>query len=197
MNLITFDRNEPDCKGFKCFGTVASRAKSNQLIYAEDNQKTALENIVENEVKSVLKFIKLSSWYESDNGIFIIGGSIGAWITLSLISDQEIKKDIKGVVFLSSSTAPHKSSCKNTNGIITYNNLIKNIGEIRGLAIGSANDELFSGTTTKDAVDFLVETLPEMKIKKIIADSKLHAKELLKQDSEIKNDILNWIIENN
>ena len=24
LNLITFDRNEPDCKGFKCFGTVAS-----------------------------------------------------------------------------------------------------------------------------------------------------------------------------
>jgi len=42
-----------------------------------------------------------------------------------------------------------------------------------------------------------VETLTEMKIKKIITDSKLHAKELLKQDSEIKNDILNWIIENN
>ena len=197
LNLITFDRNEPDCKGFKCFGTVASRAKSNQLIYAEDNQETAIENIVENEVKSVLKFIKSSSWYESDNGIFIIGGSYGAWIALSLISDQETKKDIKGVVFLSPSTAPHKSSGEYANEIITYNNLIKNIGEIKGLAIGSANDELFPGATTKDAVDFLVETLTEMKIKKIITDSKLHAKELLKQDSEIKNDILNWIIENN
>ena len=140
MNLITFDRNEPDCKGFKCFGTVGSRAKSNQLIYAEDNQETALENIVENEVKSVLKFIKSSSWYESDNGIFIIGGSFGAWIALSLISDQEIKKDIKGIVFLSPSIAPHKSSGKYANEIITYNNLIKNIGEIKGLAIGSAND---------------------------------------------------------
>ena len=197
LNLITFDRNEPDCKGFKCFGTVGSRSKSNQLIYAEDNQETAIENIVENEVKSVLEFIKSSSWYESDNGIYIIGGSFGAWITLSLLSDEEIKNDIKGVVFLSPSTAPHKSSGKYANEIITYNSLIKNIVEIKGLAIGSPNDELFPGATTKDAVDFLAETIPQMKIKKIITNSKLHAKELLKKDSEIKNDILNWIVENN
>ena len=81
--------------------------------------------------------------------------------------------------------------------IITYNSLIKNIVEIKGLAIGSPNDELFPGATTKDAVDFLAETIPQMKIKKIITNSKLHAKELLKKDSEIKNDILNWIVENN
>ena len=197
LNLITFDRNEPDCKGFKCFGTVGSRSKSNQLIYAEDNQETAIENIVENEVKSVLEFIKSSSWYESNNGIYIIGGSFGAWITLSLLSDEEIKNDIKGVVFLSPSTAPHKSSGKYANEIITYNKLISKISVIKGLAIGSPNDELFPGATTKDAVDFLAETIPQMKIKKLITDSKLHAKELLKQDSEIKNDILNWITENN
>ena len=42
INLVTFDRNEKECKGFTCFKTVGQRSKSVQLIYAENNRETAI-----------------------------------------------------------------------------------------------------------------------------------------------------------
>ena len=51
--LVTFDRNEKKFRGFACVKTVGQRSKSGQLIYAENNQETAMEHILKNEITSV------------------------------------------------------------------------------------------------------------------------------------------------
>ena len=74
INLVTFDRNEKKCKGFACFKTVGQRSKSGQLIYAENNQETAIEHILKNEITSVLNFITDSNWYDEVKGSTSSGG---------------------------------------------------------------------------------------------------------------------------
>ena len=56
LNLVTFDRDEPACQGFQCFGTVGSRVPSGQPIYAE-GKLSALDHIVANELSSVTHLI--------------------------------------------------------------------------------------------------------------------------------------------
>ena len=98
INLVTFDRNEKKCKGFACFKTVGQRSKSGQLIYAENNQETAIEHILKNEITSVLNFIIESNWYDGSQGIYIIGGSFGSWLTLAAVSYTHLTLPTKRIV---------------------------------------------------------------------------------------------------
>ena len=193
INLVTFDRNEKKCKGFACFKTVRERSKSGQLIYAENNQETAIEHILRNEITSVLNFIRESNWYDGSQGIYIIGGSFGSWLTLAVMSNPTLKENVKGVVFLSPSVAPHKSSGKYAKELDKFK-VLKSTGQSSNcFGIGSPNDTLFPGATTKDAVDFLNDNLSCDTFKKLIVKSKLHSHKLLVKEKKIQNHIVSWI----
>ena len=194
INLVTFDRNEKKCEGFACFKTVGQRSKSGQLIYAENNQETAIEHILKNEITSVLNFIIESNWYNRSQGIYIIGGSFGSWLTLAVMSNPTLKEYVKGVVFLSPAVAPHKSSGKYVKELDKFNDLTSSNQSAKCFGIGSSNDTLFPGATTKDAVDFLNDNLACGTFKKLIVKSKLHSHELLVKEKNIQNQIVRWII---
>ena len=194
INLVTFDRNEKKCEGFACFKTVGQRSKSGQLIYAENNQETALEHILKNEITSVLNFIKESNWYDRSQGIYIIGGSFGSWLTLAVMSNPTLKESVKGIVFLSPSVAPHKSSGKYVKELDKFKYLSSSIQSPKCFGIGSPNDTLFPGATTKDAVDFLNDNLSCDTFKKLIVKSKLHSHKLLVKEKNIQNQLVSWII---
>ena len=194
INLVTFDRNEKKCKGFACFKTVGQRSKSGQLIYAENNQETAIEHILKNEITSVLNFIIESNWYDGSRGIYIIGGSFGSWLTLAVMSNPTLRENVKGVVFLSPSVAPHKSSGKYAKELDKFKYLKSSNKSSKCFGIGSPNDILFPGATTKDAVDFLNDNLSCDTFKKLIVKSKLHSHKLLVKEKNIQTQIVSWII---
>jgi hypothetical protein len=193
INLVTFDRNEKKCKGFACFKTVGQRSKSGQLIYAENNQETAIEHILKNEITSVLNFIIESNWYDGSQGIYIIGGSFGSWLTLAVMSNPTLRANVKGVVFLSPSVAPHKSSGKYAKELDKFKYLKSSGQSSKCFGIGSPNDTLFPGATTKDAVDFLNDNLSCDTFKKLIVKSKLHSHKLLVKEKNIQTQIVSWI----
>ena len=193
INLVSFDRNEKKCKGFACFKTVGERSKSGQLIYAENNQETAIEHILKNEITSVLNFIIESNWYDSRQGIYIIGGSFGSWLTLAVMSNPTLRENVKGVVFLSPSVAPHKSSGKYAKELNKFKYLKSSGQSSKCFGIGSPNDTLFPGATTKDAVDFLNDNLSCDTFKKLIVKSKLHSHKLLVKEKNIQTQIVRWI----
>ena len=193
INLVTFDRNEKKCKGFACFKTVGQRSKSGQLIYAENNQETAIEHILKNEITSVLNFIIESNWYDGSRGIYIIGGSFGSWLTLAVMSNPTLRENIKGFVFLSPSVAPHKSSGKYATELDKFKYLKSSNQSSKCFGIGSPNDILFPGATTKDAVDFLNDNLSCDTFKKLIVKSKLHSHKLLVKEKNIQTQIVSWI----
>ena len=194
INLVTFDRNEKKCKGFACFKTVGQRSKSGQLIYAENNQETAIEHILKNEITSVLNFITESNWHDRTQGIYLIGGSFGSWLTLAVMSNPTLKENVKGVVFLSPSVAPHKSSGKYAKELDKFKYLSSSIQSPKCFGIGSPNDTLFPGATTKDAVDFLNDNLSCDTFKTLIVKSKLHSHKLLVKEKNIQNQIVSWIL---
>jgi len=193
LNLITFDRNEIKCNGFECFKTVGQRSSSGQLIYDENEKETAIENILKNEITTVFNFVRDSDWYDENEGIYVIGGSFGSWLSLGILANKNLSKDVKGIIFLSPSVAPHKSTGKYANEIIKYNKLTSYKYNSKCLGIGSPNDKLFPGATTEDAVEFLKKNLPCTSFKKLIINSNLHAKKLLINDKNIQKLIINWI----
>ena len=193
INLVTFDRNEKKCRSFACFKTVGERSKSGQLIYAENNQETAIEHILKNEITSVLNFIRESNWYDVSQGIYIIGGSFGSWLTLAVMSNPTLKENVKGVVFLSPSVAPHKSRGKYDKELDKFKHLKSSSQSPNCFGIGSPNDTLFPGATTKDAVDFLDDNLLCDTFKKLIVKSKLHSHKLLVEEKNIQTQIVSWI----
>mgnify|MGYP001177497437 FL=1 len=170
------------------------RSKSGQLIYAENNQETAIEHILKNEIASVLNFIKESNWYDGSQGIYIIGGSFGSWLTLAVMSNPTLRENVKGVVFLSPSVAPHKSSGKYAKELDKFKYLKSSNQSSKCFGIGSPNDILFPGATTKDAVDFLNDNLSCDTFKKLIIKSKLHSHKLLVKEKNIQTQIVSWII---
>ncbi len=194
INLVTFDRNEKKCKGFACFKTVGQRSKIGQLIYAENNQETAIEHILNNEITSVLNFIIESNWYYGSQGIYIIGGSFGSWLTLAVMTNPTLRENVKGVVFLSPSVAPHKSSGKYAKELDKFKYLKSSNQSPKCFGIGSPNDILFPGATTKDAVDFLNDNLSCDTFKKLIVKSKIHSYKLLVKEKNIQTQIVSWII---
>ena len=192
--LVTFDRNEKKFRGFACVKTVGQRSKSGQLIYAENNQETAMEHILKNEITSVLNFITESNWHDGNQGIYIIGGSFGSWLTLAVMSNPTLKKNVKGLVFLSPSVAPHKSSGKYAKELDKFKYLSPSIQSPKCFGIGSPNDALFPGATTKDAVDFLNDNLSCDSFKTLIVKSKLHSHKLLVKEKNIQTQIVSWIL---
>ena len=153
-----------------------------------------MEHILKNEITSVLNFITDSSWYDGSQGIYIIGGSFGSWLTLAVMSNPTLKDNVKGVVFLSPSVAPHKSSGKYAKELDKFKYLSSSIQSPKCFGIGSPNDALFPGATTEDAVDFLNDNLSCDTFKTLIVKSKLHSHKLLVKEKNIQNQIVSWIL---
>lgn len=194
FNLVTFDRDEIPCSGFKCFATVGGRVPSGQPIYA-GSEPSALDHIVSNEIASVIDFVSNSQWHKSASNLFVIGGSYGAWITLQTTVTPELSGAIDGVIFVSPSVAPHKSTGKYANELIRFNEIKGGLKNKPVLAIGSGNDELFPGATTKDSIDFLATNLIGARVQIIVEHSGKHAKKLLLDSSRIRNQIIEWLVE--
>ena len=127
--------------------------------------------------------------------MFIIGGSYGALITLQTTVDAEFCEFISGVVLLSPFVAPHKSNGKYAKELIRFNEINGGLKNKPVLAIGSDNDELFPGATTKDSVDFLANNLLEARVQTILEDSGKHAKKLLLESNAIRSQIISWLVE--
>lgn len=194
LNLVTFDRDEPACQGFQCFGTVGSRVPSGQPIYAE-GQPSALDHIVANELSSVINFVTQADWYQSAPKLYLVGGSYGAWITLQASATPELTELISGAVFVSPSIAPHKSTGKYASEALRFDAIKHGLISKPVLAIGSDKDILFPGATTADSVTFLEAELTGTKFFAVKESTGKHAKELLFYSKIHVKKIIDWILE--
>jgi pimeloyl-ACP methyl ester carboxylesterase len=77
---------------------------SNSLMYPIDGKNSAAENILQNEISSTIEFVERAPTFDSNKGIYLIGGSLGSWI--SLLTVKAFPDKIKGVVFLSPGIIP-------------------------------------------------------------------------------------------
>ena len=110
------------------------------------------------------------------------------------MTNPTLRENVKGVVFLSPSVAPHKSSGKYAKELDKFKYLKSSNQSPKCFGIGSLNDILFPGATTKDAVDFLNDNLSCDTFKKLIVKSKLHSYKLLVKEKNIQTQIVSWII---
>lgn len=193
LNFVTFDRDEPPCNGFECFSTVGRRVPSGQPIYAED-QPSALDHIVANEVKTIFDFVTQQNWYQNAPKLYLIAGSYGAWIALQASVTPELGNLINGAVFVSPSVVPHKSSGKYANEKIRFDAIKTGFNGKPVLAIGSRNDILFPGATTADSLDLLKQALTSADIQTIYEPTGKHAKELLINDAGRLQQVIDWIV---
>ena len=111
INLVTFDRNERKCKGFACFKVVGQRSKSGQLIYAENNQETAMEHILKNEITSVLNFIQTVIGKMKVNASYH-WGEFWKLVDISSNVKSNSQRQCKGCCISFTVCCPHKSSGK-------------------------------------------------------------------------------------
>lgn len=192
LNLVTFDRDEPPCKGFQCFGTVGSRVPSGQPIYAE-GEPSALDHIVANEILAVFDFVTKQDWYQTAPKLYLIGGSYGAWITLQASVTPNLGNLINGAVLVSPSVAPHKSTGKYASEMLRFDVIKTGFKGKPVLAIGSQNDALFPGATTADSLDLLERELRDAKIEIVQEPTGKHAKDLLFASPDQRQLLIDWI----
>lgn len=77
-----------------------SRGESGLIAFPSiDGKESGAENIVRNEIKSLLESVKESPIYDMQKSIYLIGDSIGSWY--SLVAVRYFPEEIKGVIFLS------------------------------------------------------------------------------------------------
>ena len=76
------------------------------MFQGADGTPSAAEDILDNEIASILQFVQTTPSYDPQKGIVLIGGSYGSWLSLKTI-ERFPTLPIKGVVFLSPAILPY------------------------------------------------------------------------------------------
>lgn len=175
------------------------RSKSGAAMYpSKDGKESAAQNIVRNEMAALLKYIEESPMHDSQKGIYLLGGSFGALVSLETVS--AFPNEIQGVVFVSPAVVPALYTQKWQNKYNKYDviehfeKLINAFGDRPALAIGGAGDRIsqrFPGSAL-DAANFLHnkigDTLDVMEVK-----SSRHSYDLIEGDKRAREAIIEYI----
>lgn len=203
MNFIGFDRAEYDCSNTRsCLNNVLKRSTNGNLMYpSTDGKYSATDNIIHNEIDTILQFAERSPMYDSKKGIYLIGGSYGSWLSLVAVHSYP-NKNIKGVVFLSPAILPewaiYNPQTKITlDKAVYFKNLVKSFGQRPALAIGSKNDiidphESKDGSTIDGAKILSQEIGSNVEILEVT--SALHSNKLISGSKEVRDKIIKWLI---
>jgi pimeloyl-ACP methyl ester carboxylesterase len=204
FNFIGFDR-----PGYEALlpqsdkiNIVKMRSKSGHAMFpTNEGLESGAQNIVRNEIQTVIEFIERAPTYDPEKGIYLIGGSFGSWI--SLITVLSFPDKVKGVVFLSPAIPPEmvgadRQAEKPMLNISNYfESLINNFGQRPALAIGSKKDIIVPGRF-KDGSAFDSAQLLRAKIGSNIeimeVSSSLHSRRLVESNRKVKDKIVQWLI---
>ena len=208
FNFIGFDRpgHEAPLTKRERINNVRNRSKSRSPMFpAIDGKESGAENIVRNEILSIIEFLERAPSHDPEKGIYLIGGSFGSWISLVTVSSFPDK--IKGVVFLSPAIIPEMVSAdkqaraRKLNISNYFQSLIQSFGQRPALAIGSKNDiidpdAIFfkDGSAWHGAQLLRKEMGPNVDVMEV--SSSLHANKLVEGNREVKERIVQWLTAN-
>ena len=179
---------------------TSKRAKSEWISFPTfDGKESASENIVRNEVVSLIRFIEGAPTHDVEKGIYLIGSSVGSWI--SLVAVQMFPEKIRGVVFLSPAIIPRvfaeiPKTSPNINVTQYTDSLFKAYGNRPGLAIGSKRDILnpytYKDQSSLDGARYLRERIgPNIEITEDSSSS--HGEQLIVSNRQIRERIVVWL----
>ena len=179
------------------------RGKSGSSIFpANDGQESGAENIVQNEVQTVIEFLEKNLTHDPEKGIYLIGGSFGSWI--SLVTVASFPDKIKGVVFLSPAILPEMVSAGRQTKLPQFNisnyfqSLIQSFGQRPALAIGSKNAIFYPGRfkdgSAFDSAQFLRRKIGSS-VEVMDVSTSQHSKDLVEGNREVKEKIVQWFID--
>ena len=203
LNFIGFNRADNASIGRSQMAMVnilQKRGKSGLIMWPSmDGKESSAENIVRNEISAMIEFIENAPTHDPEQGIFLIGGSYGSWV--SLVSVSSFSEKIKGVVFLSPGILPEWVSSQaqaehpDVNISQYFQSLIKCFGQHPALAIGSKSDIIapnFSRGSALDGAQFLRETIGS-NVEVMEVSSSLHSFRLIEGSEEVRTQISQWV----
>lgn len=179
---------------------AAKRGKSGSVYFPTiDGKESATENIVRNEVSTVIEFVERAPTHDSKKGVYLIGGSMGSWVSLCTVHSFPDK--IKGVVFLSPALLPEwvtTDQAKHPEHNISnyFKSLIKSFGQRPALAIGSKTDIIApfmskDGSALDGAQLLKKEIGPNVEIMEV--PTSLHSNDLVAGSREVREKIIQWL----
>ena len=205
FNFIAFDRAGSIRSGSlkEHNRNAKKRSKSGAATYPSiDGKESAAQNVVRNEIKTLIEFIGKAPSHDTEKGIYLIGESWGSLIALDTV--RSYPENIKGVVFLSPSILPEFVSIEferkyaeyNFNVVNYWNSLVKSYGECPGLAIGNKTDIIAPHLSKKgsalDSAKLLRRDLgPNIEVMEVSNSD--HGGKLIKRRSKVKDKIVSWL----
>ena len=205
FNFIAFDRSGALKSGSlrEHNKNAQKRGKSGAVTYpTNDGKESAAQNVVRNEIKSIIEFIEKAPSHDPEKGIYLIGGSWGSLISLDTVHSFPDK--IKGVVFLSPSILPEfvtvefekKYSEYNFNVVNYWKSLVKSFEERPGLAIGSKTDiivpHLSKHGSALDSANLLRRDIGT-NIEVMEVSTSDHSGKLISTNLKVREKIVSWL----
>lgn len=194
LNLLTFDRAEPGCRGTEdCVEKVRARVPGGNVMASPDGSPAAADDILKNELGAILSYAISAPNYNAAKGIVLIGGSYGSFLTL-LATTSRYAKHIKKAVFLSPAIAPQwmEGNHAPPENVARFRKLVSAFGTRSALAIGGKKDLFWQDVSTLTAAKFLHDKLkshPQV----IETNSRKHAAKLLLGDRKVRGQMISWI----
>jgi len=209
FNLVGFNRADAKSSyGVRsvevAFRNTVKRSKSGSVYFPSiDGKESATEDIIQNEISAIIKFVERAPTHDPEKGIYLIGASHGSWVSLGTVHSFPDK--IKGVVFLTPGFhygyfSPKWQAKYPEQNITNYfNSLIRSFGARPALAIGSKRDIIapqeFKDGSALDGARLLEEELgPNVEVMEV--SSSLHQGELIEGSLEVRKKIVSWLEEN-
>jgi len=204
FNYIGFDRSDAlsSWEGQRhALRLLAKRSQSGSTYFPSfDGKNSSAESIVRNEVSSIIEFIEKSPTHDSEKGIYLIGASMGSW--LSLVTVHSFPNKIKGVVFLSPAILPEwvskeeQAKSPKRNIVNYFKSLTDTFGQRPALAIGNKKD-IIAPPKTGSALDCALLLRNEIgsNVEVLEVPTSLHAGRLISDRKKIREKIVIWLRE--
>lgn len=200
FNFIGFDfygwaKCEP-ANLWPCIKKGLARSKSGSLMMpSPDGEESATENIARNEIQAVISFLEKVPTHDPEKGAYLIGASIGSWISLCAV--HQFPDKITGVVFLSPAIVAQMWSEpeKYPNAEKYWDSLLKSFGDRPALAIGGTEDHIvlkWTESTAWDSAQFLQKEIgTNVELMKVETDK--HATVLVSSNKKVRERIVGWL----
>ena len=201
FNFIGFDRTDalPSGGAYSkkdSINNLMKRSKSGQIMYPTiDGKESASDNVIRNEVSSVIEFVEGAPTHDLRKGIYLVGSSLGSWI--SLVTVHFFPEKIKGVIFLSPAILPEMvASDVQIEYPQYFKTLINSFGKRSALAIGGKEDiidpNISKHGSALDSAQLLKNEIgPNVEIMEV--SSSLHADTLVESSRQVREKITQWL----
>jgi pimeloyl-ACP methyl ester carboxylesterase len=200
FNFVGFDFSGwPQC-GTSNLGPCVKRgvergASGSLMMPSVDGKEAGTQNLARNEVHSIIRFIENSPTHDTDKGVFLIGSSLGSWISICTVHNYPEK--IRGVIFVSPGIVSDmwNEPDKYPNATEYWESMMKAFGTRPALAIGGSKDNIvlkWSNRTAWDSAQFLRNELGSS-VDLLKIDTADHAEKLVSQHSDVRAQIVSWL----